>query len=50
MASLILLRKFLGLRVCEEAWIVKHETVAKSFSKYGIGNAPIGMEDGEVFE
>jgi len=47
---MILLRKFLGLRVYVEAWIVKQETVAKSFSKCEIGTAPVGMKDDVLFE
>ena len=50
MASLIFLRKFLGLWVYEEAWTVKHERVAKPFSRCGIGNAPVGIEDDVLFE
>jgi len=50
MASLILLRKFLGLWIYKEAWIMKHETVAKSFSKCEIGNAPVGIKDYVLFQ
>jgi hypothetical protein len=50
MASLILLRKVLGLWFYKEAWIVKHETVAKSFSKCEISNAPVGIKDDVLFE
>jgi hypothetical protein len=50
MASLILLRKLLGLQVYEEAWTVKHERVAKSFSNCGISNTIVGTEDDVLFE